>query len=123
MAAIQPSDDDKLITIMSFHCKASYAGQEYRSRRLHVSMMTGYCLKKPFLKTTSLLLKFQITHSSNLLSVARLEVKLGAHVYYIVYMTTTTTNFFRHFSLLANCSGETWYTCVLHHFHHNHMFL
>ena len=28
-----------------------------------------------------------------------MEVKLGAHVYYIVSMTTTTTNSLRHFSL------------------------
>ena len=38
-------------------------------------------------------------HSSNLLTVARMEVKLGAHVYYIVSMTTTTTHTLRQFSL------------------------
>ena len=48
----------------------------------------------PTLKRLKLLL-----HSSNLLTVARMEVKLGAHVYYIVSMTTTTTNSLRHFSL------------------------
>ena len=38
-----------------------------------------------------------LLHSSNLLTVARMEVKLGAHVYYIVSMTTTT-NSLRHLS-------------------------
>ena len=38
-------------------------------------------------------------HSSNSLTVERMEVKLGAHVYYIVSMTTTITNSLRHFSL------------------------
>ena len=52
-----------------------------------ISMTTACCLK-------SLLL-----HSSNLLTVARMEVKLGAHEYYITSMTTTTTNSLRHFSL------------------------
>ena len=36
---------------------------------------------------------------TNSLTVAREEVKLGVHVYYIVSMTTTTTNSLRHFSL------------------------
>ena len=40
-----------------------------------------------------------LLHSSNLLIVERMEVKLGAHVYYIVSMTTTTTNSLRHLSL------------------------
>ena len=39
-----------------------------------------------------------IFHSSNLLTVARMEVELGAHVNY-VSMTTTITNSLRHFSL------------------------
>ena len=34
-----------------------------------------------------------------MLTVAGMEVKLGAHVYYIVSMTTSTTNSLRHFSL------------------------
>ena len=38
-------------------------------------------------------------HSSNLLTVAGMEVELGAHMYYIVSITTTTTNSLRHFSL------------------------
>ncbi|CAI8042218.1 hypothetical protein GBAR_LOCUS23449, partial [Geodia barretti] len=53
-----------------------------------------------------------LLHSSNSLTIARMEVKLGAHVYYIVSMTTTTTNslralFFKITSSLlklANCS-------------------
>ena len=36
---------------------------------------------------------------TNSLTVAREEVKLGVHVYYIVSMTTTTTNSLGHFSL------------------------
>ena len=40
-----------------------------------------------------------LLHFSNLLTVAHMEVKLGAHVYYIVSMTTTTTNSLGHFSL------------------------
>ncbi|CAI8051425.1 hypothetical protein GBAR_LOCUS28157 [Geodia barretti] len=76
-------------------------------------MTTAFCLKPQaiFFKTTSSLLK--------LVTVAHMEVKLGAHAYYIVSMTTTTTISLRHFSLeytpsllkLANCSthgGETW---------------
>ena len=69
-----------------------------------------------------------LLHSSNLLTVARMEVKLGAHVYYIVFKTTTTTNSLRHFSLklptsflkLANRSTHGGETCVLHRFHDNH---
>ena len=57
-------------------------------------MMTAYCLKS--LRQFSLKL---LLHSSNLLIVAHMEVKLGAHVYYIVSMTTTTTTSLRHFSL------------------------
>ena len=38
-------------------------------------------------------------HSSNLLTVARMEVNLGAHVYYIISTVTTTKNSLRHFSL------------------------
>ena len=52
--------------------------------------MTAYCLKMPqaiFFKTTSSLL------------IARIEVKLGADMYYIVSMTTTITNSLREFSL------------------------
>ena len=37
--------------------------------------------------------------TSSLLKLACMEVKLGAHVYYIVSMTTTTTNSLRHFTL------------------------
>ena len=57
-------------------------------------------------------------HSSNLLTVARKEVKLGAHVHYFISMTTKTTNSFKTTSSpfkLANCSmhgGETWCACV-----------
>ena len=40
-----------------------------------------------------------LLHSSNMLTVARMEVKLGAHVFYIVSMTTTTTKSLRDFSL------------------------
>ena len=40
-----------------------------------------------------------LLHSSNMLTVARMEVKLGAHVFYIVSMTTTTTKSLRNFSL------------------------
>ena len=40
-----------------------------------------------------------LNHSSNMLTVARMEVKLGAHVFYIVSMTTTTTKSLRNFSL------------------------
>ena len=65
-------------------------------------------------------------HSSNLLTVARIEVEPGVDVYYIVSMTTTT-NSLRHFkkNLLLHSSnlltvdmhgGETWCTCVLHRF-------
>ena len=56
--------------------------------------MTEYCFTKPQALSLKLLL-----HSSNLLTVAPMEVKLGAHVYYIVSMMTTTTNSLRHFSL------------------------
>ena len=59
-----------------------------------------------------------------------MEVKLAEHVYYIVSMMTTTTNSLREFSssLLKLAKGrthedETWYICVLHHFHDNYMFL
>ena len=38
-------------------------------------------------------------HSSNWLTIPRTEMKLGAHVCYIVSMTTTTTNSLRHFCL------------------------
>ena len=37
-----------------------------------------------------------LLHSSNLLTVARMEVKLGVHVY---SMTTTTSNSLKHFCL------------------------
>ena len=41
-----------------------------------------------------------LLHSSNSLTVPRMEIKLGAHVYYIVSMTITPTNSLRrHFSL------------------------
>ena len=57
------------------------------------------------------------------MSVARMEVKLGAHGYYIVSMTTTTTKslsnifFMITSSLLKLANGtthgdETWYACV-----------
>ena len=54
-----------------------------------------------------------LLHSSNLLTVARMEVKLGVHVYYIVSMTTTTPNSLRHFSkitssLLKLSNGSTY---------------
>ncbi|CAI8056989.1 hypothetical protein GBAR_LOCUS31042 [Geodia barretti] len=85
-------------------------------------MTTAYCSKRPQAIFFKLLL-----HSSNSLTVARMEVKLGAHVYYIVSMTTTTTNSLRHFSSsllkLANYSthgGETWCACVLHRFNDNY---
>ena len=59
-----------------------------------ISSLGAYCLKKSQAISIKLLL-----HSSNLLTVAHMEVKLGAHVYYIVSMTTTTTNSLRQFSL------------------------
>ena len=40
-----------------------------------------------------------VLHSLNILIVARMEVKIGSHVYYIVSMTTTTTNSLLHSSL------------------------
>ena len=89
-------------------------------------MTTTYCLKSLRQFFFKLLL-----HSSNLLSIAHMEVKFCAHVYYIVSMTTTTTNSLRHLSLkftssllkLANCSthgDETWCARVLHRFHDDH---
>ena len=40
-----------------------------------------------------------LLHSSDLLTVTRMEVKLGAHVYYIVSMTTITRNSLRQYTL------------------------
>ena len=75
-----------------------------------ISMTTAYCSKRPQAIFFKLLL-----HSSNLLIVARMEVKLGVHVYYIVSITQAL--FFKITSSLiklANYSthgGETW--CLL----------
>ena len=62
-----------------------------------------------------------------------MEVKLGAHVYYIIFMTTTTTKILKNFSIITSSllkltngikhGDETWYTCVLHHFRDNYMFI
>ena len=53
-----------------------------------ISMTTAYCLKSLSLKL--------LLHSSNLLTVGRMKVKLGAHLFYIISMMTTTTNSLRH---------------------------
>ena len=69
--------------------------------------------------------------------VAHIEMKLGTHACNIISMTTTlfkqqriaSGNFLKNtFSLLELAKGsthgdETWYTCVLHYFHDNYMFL
>ena len=72
---------------------------------------------------------FLYLHSSNLLTVSRMEVKLGTHAHYHdnSMRTTYCSNSFRHFSsnLVYNGSthgDETWYACVLHHFHDKFMF-
>ena len=73
-----------------------------------------------------------LLHSSNFLMVARTEVKISTHGYYIISMTIIymfpwrlhivwTTNSLRQFSLTVCMEIETWYTCVLHHFHNKHM--
>ena len=64
-----------------------------------------------------------LLHSSNLLTVARMEVTLGADVYYIVSMTTTTTNSLRQFSLKLLLHSSNLLTVprmemnMLNHFH------
>ncbi|CAI8041208.1 hypothetical protein GBAR_LOCUS22917, partial [Geodia barretti] len=69
---------------------------------MYIISMTITCFHDDSILFEKSLRQFSLTpllHSSNLLTVARMEVKLGAHVYYIVSMTTTTTNSLRHFSL------------------------
>ena len=77
-----------------------------------------------------------LLHSSNLLTVAHMEVKLGMYAYYIISMTITCFHddsilfepqeiFFNTTSSLLKlaCSahgGETWCACVLHRFHDDH---
>ena len=51
-----------------------------------------------------------IKNSSNSLTVARMEVKLGAHVYYIVSMTTTT-NSLRH-KILLHSTNFPMLACI-----------
>ena len=68
----------------------------------------------------------------NSLTVPRIEMKLGTHASNIICMTITLfeQEIFLKItsSLLKLAKGsthvdETWYTCVLHHFHVNYMFL
>ena len=91
-------------------------------RRLHVSMTTAYCLKKPQA------LFFKIT--SSLLKLSNGSTHRGMYAYYIISTTITcfhddrilfekaSGNFFKITSSLlklANCSthgDETWYECV-----------
>ena len=61
-----------------------------------------------------------------------MKMKLGTHAYYIVSVTTTfclqITSVTFITSLLKLDIGsthgdQTWYTCILHRFHDDHMFV
>ena len=72
-----------------------------------------------------------LLHSSNLPTMVHMEMKLCAHMYFIVSMTTVnkkcpqalfpiTTSSLLKLANHAMHGAETWYACVFEHFHDNH---
>ena len=71
-----------------------------------------------------------LLHFSNLPTMVHMEMKLCAHVYFIVSMTTVNkkcpqalfpiTSSFLKLANHAMHRAETWYTCVFERFHDNH---
>ena len=84
--------------------------------------------------TTNSLRQFffkSLLYFSNLPTMVHMEMKLCAHMYFIVSMTTVnkecpqalfpvTTSLFLKPANHAMHRSETWYACVFQHFHDNH---
>ena len=111
----------------------TYIGIKLSTHTYYVTPMTQQLFpwQQP---TTNSLRQFSLKsllHFSNLSTMVHMEMKLCAHMYFIVSMTTVnkkcpqalfpiTTSSFLKLANHAMRGAETWYACVFERFHDNH---